>query len=93
MAQVTEVKKDAAVPQPPPLQVSRVFHARRETVFKAWSSAEHVKRWFSPETFTVSDAKVEMRSAARSTSACARPPARSTGPAARSLKSRRTPGW
>jgi len=44
-----------------PLKLSRVFHARRETVFKAWSSAEHVKRWFCPETFTVPDATVEMR--------------------------------
>ena len=32
------------------------FHAPRETVFKAWSSAEHVKHWFSPETYTVPDA-------------------------------------
>ena len=61
MAQMTEAKKGAAVQQPPPLRLSRVFHARRETVFKAWSSAEHVKRWFSPETFTVSDAKVQMQ--------------------------------
>ncbi|HXW29356.1 MAG TPA: SRPBCC family protein, partial [Xanthobacteraceae bacterium] len=30
-------------------------------MFKAWSSADHVKRWFSPESFTVSEAKVEMR--------------------------------
>jgi uncharacterized protein YndB with AHSA1/START domain len=30
-------------------------------VFKAWSTAEHVKRWFSPAMFTVPDAKVEMR--------------------------------
>jgi len=30
-------------------------------VFKAWSSAEHVKRWFCPETFTVPVAEVEMR--------------------------------
>src|SRR5712671_4038870 len=60
MAQATEAKDDAAVQQPPPLRLSRVFHARRETVFKAWSSADHVKRWFSPETFTVSDAKVQM---------------------------------
>jgi uncharacterized protein YndB with AHSA1/START domain len=60
MAQPIEAKDDAAVQQPPPLRLSRVFHARRETVFKAWSSAEHVKRWFSPETFTVSDAKVQM---------------------------------
>jgi uncharacterized protein YndB with AHSA1/START domain len=53
--------KDAGARQPPPLRLSRTFHARRETVFKAWSSAEHVKRWFSPETFTVPDARVEMR--------------------------------
>ena len=59
MAQAIESKDDAAV-QPPPLRLSRVFHARRETVFKAWSSADHVKRWFSPETFTVSEAKVQM---------------------------------
>lgn len=60
VAQEIESKDDAAVQQPPPLRLSRVFHARRETVFKAWSSADHVKRWFSPETFTVSDAKVQM---------------------------------
>src|SRR5499427_10059641 len=44
-----------------PLRLSRVLHARRETVFKAWSSAEHVKRWFCPETFTIPDARVEMQ--------------------------------
>jgi uncharacterized protein YndB with AHSA1/START domain len=60
MAQVTEANHDASVQQPPPLRISRVLHARPETVFKAWSSAEHVKRWFSPETFTVSDAEVQM---------------------------------
>ena len=53
--------KEASMLQPPPLKISRTFHAPRETVFKAWSSADHVKRWFSPETYTVSDAKVEMR--------------------------------
>ncbi len=61
MAQEIEAKQDAAVQQPPPLRLSRVFHARRETVFKAWSSSDHVKRWFSPETFTVSDARVQMQ--------------------------------
>ncbi len=44
-----------------PLRLSRVFHARRETLFRAWTSAEHVMRWFSPETFTVPAAKVEPR--------------------------------
>lgn len=51
---------EGAIVQPPPLKLSRLFHARRETVFKAWSAAEHVKRWFAPETLTVPDATVEM---------------------------------
>ena len=60
MAQKTDGKKEFSLLQPPPLRLSRVFHARRETVFKAWSSADHVKNWFSPETYTVPDAKVQM---------------------------------
>jgi uncharacterized protein YndB with AHSA1/START domain len=44
-----------------PLRLSRVFHARRETVFRAWSSAEHVKRWFAPEGCAVVEATVDMR--------------------------------
>jgi uncharacterized protein YndB with AHSA1/START domain len=47
--------------QPPPLRISRVLHARRETVFKAWSSGEHVKRWFGPEGVVVPDAQVDFR--------------------------------
>jgi uncharacterized protein YndB with AHSA1/START domain len=61
MRQLIEANKDAAVQQPEPLRLSRVFHARRETVFKAWSSAENVRRWFSPKTYTVPDAKVLMQ--------------------------------
>jgi uncharacterized protein YndB with AHSA1/START domain len=30
-------------------------------VFKAWTSAEHVKRWFAPETYAIPEARVEMR--------------------------------
>jgi uncharacterized protein YndB with AHSA1/START domain len=47
--------------QPAPLRVSRVFSAPRETVFKAWSSAEHVKQWFCPKNYSVPEATVEMR--------------------------------
>jgi len=47
--------------QPAPLRVSRVFSAPRETVFKAWSSADHIKRWFCPSGYSVPEVTVEMR--------------------------------
>lgn len=43
------------------LNVSRVFPVRPELVFRAWSSAEHVKQWFSPEVYSVPEAQVEFR--------------------------------
>ena len=61
MDRVTESAKNPGVQQPPPIKISRTFTAPRETVFKAWSSAEHVQRWFSPQTYTVADATVDMR--------------------------------
>jgi uncharacterized protein YndB with AHSA1/START domain len=54
------IEAEGAV-RPEPLRVSRTFPVPRETLFKAWSSAEHVKRWFCPAAFTVPHAKVEMR--------------------------------
>ena len=57
MARSTE----RAVHQPTPLRLSRVFHAPRAMVFKAWTSADHVARWFCPDTFSIPDAKVEPR--------------------------------
>jgi uncharacterized protein YndB with AHSA1/START domain len=61
MAQSTDADNGAAPRQPPPLRISRTLHARRETVFKAWSTADHVKNWFSPKTYSVPEATVEMR--------------------------------
>ncbi len=58
MAETTAMKLPL---EPPPVRISRTFHAPRELVFKAWSSADHVKRWFAPTGFTVPQAKVEMR--------------------------------
>jgi uncharacterized protein YndB with AHSA1/START domain len=55
---MAENKREVAVQ---PLKLSRVLHARRETVFRAWCAAEHVKRWFAPETYTVPEAKIEPR--------------------------------
>ncbi len=45
----------------PPLVVTRVLRAPRATVFRAWSSAEHVKRWFAPEGFSVPEARIDFR--------------------------------
>ncbi len=45
----------------PPVSVTRILHAPRELVFNAWSSAEHVRRWFAPTGYTVPNANVEMR--------------------------------
>ena len=59
MAQLTETKTETT--SPPPLKISRLLHAPRETVFRAWSSAEHVKRWFAPADLSVPSADVEMR--------------------------------
>jgi len=44
-----------------PLVISRTFAAPRELVFKAWSSAEHMKRWFCPEGFSVPEAEIDFR--------------------------------
>jgi uncharacterized protein YndB with AHSA1/START domain len=47
--------------KPAPLMISRCFSAPRALVFKAWSSAGHMKNWFSPEGFTVPEAVVDFR--------------------------------
>lgn len=44
-----------------PLVISRRFPAARDLVFRAWSSAEHMKRWFSPESYTVPEAEIDCR--------------------------------
>lgn len=45
----------------PPFEISRWFDAPPALVFKAWSSAEHIKNWFSPELYSVPDATVDFR--------------------------------
>jgi uncharacterized protein YndB with AHSA1/START domain len=58
MTQATETRTGT---RPPPLVLERNFNAPREVVFKAWSSADHVKRWFSPSQFTVPEAEIDLR--------------------------------
>jgi len=53
---------EKAAPHPPsPTRISRVFAAPRELVFRAWSSAEHVKRWFAPDGFSIPQARVQLQ--------------------------------
>ncbi len=57
MTSTTEAKIAASRP----LTISRTFAAPRELVFQAWSSAERMKRWFSPEGVDVSEAEIDFR--------------------------------
>jgi uncharacterized protein YndB with AHSA1/START domain len=58
---MSKVNKIEAAFELAPIRVSRVFPAPRETVFRAWSSADHIKRWFCPDGYSVPEARVEMR--------------------------------
>jgi uncharacterized protein YndB with AHSA1/START domain len=44
-----------------PLRISRAFPAPRALLFRAWSSSDHIERWFSPKNYTVQVAWVQMR--------------------------------
>ena len=58
---MTRTIETSLATQLPPLRITRTLHAPRELVFKAWSTAEHVKRWFAPAGYTVPDASVTMQ--------------------------------
>ena len=57
MTLTTDVK--AAAPRS--LTISRAFAAPPALVFQAWSSAERMKRWFSPEGVDVPEAEIDCR--------------------------------
>jgi uncharacterized protein YndB with AHSA1/START domain len=61
MARTSEIKSEIESVKPEPLVISRHFAAPRDLVFKAWSSAEHIKRWFSPEGCSVPEAEIDFR--------------------------------
>jgi len=58
---MTERNEKGASLQFPPTRLSRIYPAPRETVFKAWSTTEHVQRWFTPQSLSTPYAKVEMQ--------------------------------
>lgn len=43
------------------LVLERVFAAPRETVFRAWTQAEHFARWFGPHGATLPDCRLDAR--------------------------------
>ena len=45
----------------PELRMSRVFNAPPQLVFEAWSKAEHLSLWFTPEPLTTPSCEVDFR--------------------------------
>ncbi len=45
----------------PEYRTARVFDAPKRLVYKAWSSAEYVSRWFTPAPLTTSSCEVDLR--------------------------------
>lgn len=48
------------------LLITRVFDARRETVWKAWTEPSLLKRWWGPEHFTAPHMTLDLRVGGRS---------------------------
>jgi uncharacterized protein YndB with AHSA1/START domain len=44
-----------------PFEITRVFDAPRERVWKAWTEPERLKQWWGPKGFTVHTCKVDLR--------------------------------
>lgn len=52
----------AAAPEATPItRVTRTFAVPRAQVFAAWTSADTIKQWFSPQFFTVPEAELDPR--------------------------------
>ena len=43
------------------ITVSRIFDARREKVWKAWTDPEEVKKWWGPKGFTAPEIKIDLK--------------------------------
>jgi uncharacterized protein YndB with AHSA1/START domain/predicted XRE-type DNA-binding protein len=61
MVEDTATRRPKGAHQPPPIRISRAFSVPRAALFSAWSSADQIKRWFGPATYTVTDATVQLR--------------------------------
>jgi uncharacterized protein YndB with AHSA1/START domain len=52
LAEYLQIMAPGADIQLPELVITRVYHAPRQLVFKAWTDAERLKRWWGPNGFT-----------------------------------------
>lgn len=43
------------------VSISGIFHAPRERVFRAWTEAEHARRWWAPRHFAVTGCAIDFR--------------------------------
>ena len=55
------MQKESDLAKKPELRMSRVFDAPRSLVWKAWSKAEYVQRWFTPAPLTTPRCEVDLR--------------------------------
>ena len=58
---MTERTGDSPVIDERTLVLTRTFNAPRELVFKAWTSAEHLKHWWGPKGWTLPVCNVDFR--------------------------------
>ena len=58
---LTKMLKDVETPPSESLVITREFDAPRDMVFKAWTDAEHLKRWWGPAGCEVGTCKVDLR--------------------------------
>ncbi|MFN0197659.1 MAG: SRPBCC domain-containing protein [Planctomycetaceae bacterium] len=45
----------------PPFVISRVFHAPREVVYRAWTEREQLQQWFGPKGTTIPTCSLDLR--------------------------------
>lgn len=55
---------DRAVP-PREITITRIFNAPRELVFKTWTEAEHLAKWWGPKDYTTPVCEVDLRPGGR----------------------------
>ena len=48
-----------------PFVISRIFDAPRDRVWKAWTEAEHLKKWWGPKGFVVTHLELDLRPGGR----------------------------